>query len=65
VAEHERKRIRFEDEETNVLHAVWSRSGKLLLHVTSPESSESRSEARMHLTPDQVESLERFLENGH
>jgi hypothetical protein len=63
VAERERRRIRLEDAETNILHGVWSRSGKLRLHVASPKLSEGRSDAVVELTPDQAQRLERFLQN--
>jgi hypothetical protein len=64
VAEHERARIRLEDGKKNVLHALWSRSGKLRVHVASAQPSGGASETVMELTPDQVELLERFLQNG-
>jgi hypothetical protein len=64
VTEHERKRIRFEDRESKVLHAIWSRSGSLRLHAASTRSPEAAADIVMELTPDQVEHLERFLHDG-
>jgi hypothetical protein len=64
VAEHERPHIRLEGRDKKVLHALWSRSGKLLLHAASTSKTSESAEVSMELTPDQVELLERFLHDG-
>ncbi len=64
VAESERKRIRLEDGDKRVLHAIWSRSGKLLLHVASTSKPSESAEVSMELAADQIELLERFLHDG-
>jgi hypothetical protein len=64
VAESERKRIRLEDGDKRVLHAIWSRSGKLLVHVASTSNPSESAEVSVELTADQVERLERFLRDG-
>jgi hypothetical protein len=65
VAESEPKRIRIEDGDKRVLHAIWSRSGKLRVHVASTaKPSESAAEVVMNLRADDVERLERFLRDG-
>jgi hypothetical protein len=64
VAESEPKRIRLEDGDKRVLHAIWSRSGKLRVHVASTSDPSESAEVVMNLNADQVERLERFLLDG-
>ena len=52
--------IQLEDEESNTLNAVWSRSGKHLIVSVAPRRDWDRS-GQIKLTPEQVESLYRFL----
>ena len=64
MAQSEPKRIRLEDGDKRVLHAVWSRAGMLLLHVASTSEPSESAEVSMTLVGDQVELLERFLHDG-
>jgi hypothetical protein len=64
VAESERKRIRLEDGDKKVLHAIWSRSGKLRVHVASTSKPSESAEVVMELNADEIERLERFLRDG-
>jgi hypothetical protein len=64
MPERERKHIRLEDGRKNVLHAIWSRSGGLRVHIASSLSREGASEATIELTSDQKKQLARFLHDG-
>jgi len=56
----DRESIRLEDDEQNLLHAIWSRSGKRLIVTVAPRGSWDRA-AQVELAADQVENLRCFL----
>jgi SH3-like domain-containing protein len=56
--------MRLEDGDRRVLHAIWSRSGKLRVHVASTSKPSESAEVVMELNAEQVERLERFLRDG-
>ena len=59
MTDENRSVVELDDAERNRLHATWSRSRKhLIVTVTKRGSS-----AQVELTKDQVEALQRFLEN--
>jgi hypothetical protein len=58
----ERPVIRIEDDERNVVHVTWGRSGKrAIVSIAGPRWDDPR---QCTLTPEEAQQLARFLEAG-
>ena len=58
----ERPVIRIEDDERNVVHITWARSGKrLIVSIAGPQWDDPR---QCTLTPEDAQRLARFLAAG-
>jgi hypothetical protein len=56
--------IKLDDAEDNTLHAVWSRTGNLIVSL-APQGTFGRSWAgQVVLTPDQIDAFQAFLSAG-